>query len=93
MRPAVRRSFWCARISATARRENRILSRPTGRRWATEEVKRTKQKLGWPVEPPFFVPQEALARFRESVGRGEKAETEWNGEILRLCAKISRAGP
>ena len=43
-----------------------------------EEVKRTKQKLGWPAEPPFFVPQEALTCFRESVGRGERAEAEWN---------------
>jgi transketolase len=43
----------------------------------SEEVKRTKQKLGWPAEPLFLVPEEALARFRESIGRGEKAEAEW----------------
>jgi len=42
-----------------------------------EEVKRTKQKLGWPAEPPFFVPQEALTCFRESVSKGERAEAEW----------------
>ncbi|HJU61724.1 MAG TPA: transketolase, partial [Candidatus Binatia bacterium] len=42
-----------------------------------EEVKRTKQKLGWPAEPLFLVPEEARARFRESVSRGEKAEAEW----------------
>src|SRR5213592_2381901 len=30
-----------------------------------EEVKLTKQKLGWPAEPPFFIPDEALAHFRE----------------------------
>ena len=58
-----------------------------------EEVKRTKQKLGWPAEPPFFLPEEALARFRESIGKGEKAEAEWNREIFRLCEKISRPGP
>src|SRR5438132_4928062 len=29
-----------------------------------EEVKLTKQKLGWPAEPPFFIPDEALAHFR-----------------------------
>ncbi|HJU63004.1 MAG TPA: transketolase C-terminal domain-containing protein, partial [Candidatus Binatia bacterium] len=34
-------------------------------------------KLGWPAEPPFLVPPEALARFRESVSKGEKAEAEW----------------
>ena len=54
----------------------------------TEEVKRTKQKLGWPAEPPFLVPQEALARFRESVGR-EKSRGGMEPEILGLYAKIS----
>ena len=54
----------------------------------TEEVKRTKQKLGWPVEPPFFVPQEALARFRESVSRGEKAETEWKEKFSAYTQKF-----
>ena len=43
-----------------------------------EETKRTKERLGWPAEPPFFLPQEALARFRESIGKGEKAEAEWS---------------
>jgi transketolase len=54
----------------------------------TEEVKRTKQKLGWPVESPFFVPQEALARFRESVSRGEKAETEWKEKVSAYTQKF-----
>ena len=54
----------------------------------TEEVKRTKQKLGWPVESPFFVPQEALARFRESVSRGEKAETEWKEKFSAYTQKF-----
>ena len=54
----------------------------------TEEVKRTKQKLGWPAEPLFLVPQEALARFRESVGRGEKAEAEWNQRFSAYTQKF-----
>ncbi|HEY6368011.1 MAG TPA: transketolase [Candidatus Binatia bacterium] len=53
-----------------------------------EEVKRTKQKLGWPAEPPFLVPQEALARFRESVGRGEKTEAEWNQRFSAYAQKF-----
>ena len=43
-----------------------------------EEVKLTKKNLGWPGEPPFFIPDEALARFREALGKGERAEAEWN---------------
>ena len=43
-----------------------------------EEVKLTKKNLGWPAEPPFFIPDQALAHFREAVGKGERAEAEWN---------------
>ncbi|HYY25252.1 MAG TPA: transketolase, partial [Candidatus Udaeobacter sp.] len=42
-----------------------------------EETKLTKQKLGWPLDPPFYVPDEALARFREAVDKGQKTEAEW----------------
>jgi transketolase len=44
------------------------------------EVTLTKQKLGWPLEP-FHLPQEALARFREAVSQGQKAEAEWNEKL------------
>src|SRR5690606_38122351 len=30
----------------------------------SEDVKRTKKKLGWPVDPPFLVPEAALVHFR-----------------------------
>ncbi len=40
-------------------------------------VAKTKQRLGWPVGPAFFVPAPALARFREAVERGARAESEW----------------
>jgi len=39
-----------------------------------EEVRLTKENLGWPVEPPFLVPETALAHFREAVARGARAE-------------------
>jgi transketolase len=53
-----------------------------------EEVKRTKQKLGWPGEPTFLIPQEALARFRESVGRGEKADAEWREKFSAYAQRF-----
>jgi len=46
-----------------------------------EEVKLTKENLGWPVDPPFFIPDEALARFRESVAKGASAEKEWETRL------------
>jgi transketolase len=41
-------------------------------------VKLTKQKLGWPLEPDFFVPEDALAHFREAVQRGQQAQSAWS---------------
>ena len=46
-----------------------------------EEVRLTKEGLGWPVEPPFYIPEDALEHFREAVVRGSAAQAEWE---LRL---------
>jgi transketolase len=46
-----------------------------------EDVKKTKQKLGWPVEPDFLLPEPALAHMRETQARGAKAQQEWNGRL------------
>ena len=53
-----------------------------------EEVKRTKQNLGWPLEPPFLIPKEALACFRDSVGKGERAEADWNQRFSAYVRKF-----
>ena len=42
-----------------------------------EEVRLTKVALGWPVEPPFHIPQEALDHFREAITRGRTTQEEW----------------
>jgi transketolase len=47
-----------------------------------EEVKLTKQNLGWPLEPDFYIPEEALAHFRQAIGRGEKAEADWHTRLV-----------
>jgi transketolase len=41
-----------------------------------DEVRLTKQNLGWPTEPPFLIPEEALAHFREAVPRGAHDEAK-----------------
>jgi transketolase len=46
-----------------------------------EEVKQTKQNLGWPVEPKFHIPDEALAHFRKAIEQGERAEAEWQERL------------
>ncbi len=42
-----------------------------------EEVKLTKQNLGWPSLEPFHVPPEALAHWRRAQERGRRLEAEW----------------
>jgi len=46
-----------------------------------EEVRLTKQNLGWPAEPPFLIPQPALAHFRKAVERGAHDEAAWNERL------------
>ena len=46
-----------------------------------EEVKLTKQNLGWPLEPPFYIPEEALQHFREALPKGEKVQEDWRKRL------------
>jgi transketolase len=43
-----------------------------------EEIDGAKLKLGWPLEPKFYIPKDLLVHFREAVPRGAKFEEEWN---------------
>ena len=54
-----------------------------------DEVRATKRNLRWPEEPAFFIPEAALARFREAIERGERAQTAWN----RRLAEYAKAFP
>ncbi len=46
-----------------------------------EEVSLTKQNLGWPLEPKFYIPEEALEHFREAIDRGARADAEWQKRL------------
>ena len=48
-----------------------------GEALGVEEVRLTKEGLGWPLSPDFFIPDEALDHFREAVVRGKSAQAEW----------------
>jgi transketolase len=43
-----------------------------------EEARLTKKNLGWPLEPLFYIPSQALERFRQALPKGRQAEEEWN---------------
>ena len=46
-----------------------------------EDVRKTKQNLGWPVEPDFLVPEPALTHLRLAVERGQRAQSAWDGRM------------
>jgi transketolase len=54
-----------------------------------EEVRRTKEFFAWPQAPLFYIPDEALAAFRQAVGRGQAWEAEWRGQV----AAYTQASP
>ncbi|NMM11900.1 MAG: transketolase [Polaromonas sp.] len=43
-----------------------------------DEVRLTKERLGWPIEPAFLIPDAALAHMRLALSRGARLEAEWN---------------
>jgi transketolase len=48
-----------------------------------EAVRETKRHLGWPEDKQFYIPDEALAHFRDAVAHGEQLESEWRALVGR----------
>ncbi len=48
-----------------------------------EEVRLTKEALGWPPDAHFLIPDEALAVFRQAVEHGRQAEAQWRKTFER----------
>jgi transketolase len=44
----------------------------------SEDVRKTKQRLGWPPDEPFLIPAAVLTQLRGAVKRGEHDEAAWN---------------
>jgi transketolase len=42
-----------------------------------EEVRRTKEIMGWPAEPAFHLPDDALAHWRAALERGAALQANW----------------
>ncbi len=42
-----------------------------------DEVRRVKERVGWPVDRTFFVPEGAQRHFRRAVERGRALEADW----------------
>ncbi|HEV2428946.1 MAG TPA: transketolase [Thermoplasmata archaeon] len=48
-----------------------------GEALGADGVRRTKEKLGWPIEPDFLVPPDVRAHFAAIGARGATAASEW----------------
>ncbi|MEE9154439.1 MAG: transketolase [candidate division NC10 bacterium] len=48
-----------------------------------EEVRLTKERYGWPLEPKFRIPEEVRVRFREHASKGAAREAEWRKTFTR----------
>ncbi len=57
-----------------------------------EAVRETKRHLGWPEDKQFYVPDEALAHFREAISHGAQQETEWRALLDDYKQKHAESG-
>jgi transketolase len=50
------------------------------------ELEGAKKALGWPTEPRFLIPDEALTHMRAAVEAGQEAEAEWQARFEAYAA-------
>jgi transketolase len=53
-----------------------------------EEVRRTKEIMGWPQEPNFYVPEDALLHWRGAIPRGYELESSWRRRFEDYAAEF-----
>jgi transketolase len=46
-----------------------------------EEVRLTKQNLGWPPSPPFLIPTEVSQHFQRALAKASAMEAAWNAQF------------
>jgi len=42
-----------------------------------DEVRRTKENLGWPTDSSFYIPEDVLANYRQALTKGAEAQKAW----------------
>lgn len=57
-----------------------------------DDVRKTKQTLGWPTEPDFLIPDEALAHFRLAVARGADHEAAFDQRLRAYVQAFPELG-
>ncbi len=61
-------------------------SKAHGEPLGADEIRLTKEKLGWPADAQFLVPDEVRALFTAAAARGAKAEAGWNARLAAYRA-------
>jgi transketolase len=51
-----------------------------------DNVLKTKERLGWPLEPTFYVPDDVLAWYRELGAKGAEKQAQWQSTYDRWKA-------
>lgn len=64
-------------------------SKAHGEALGVEDVKKTKENLGWPADKTFWVPEDAAKHWLQAVDKGAEEEQEWTN----LLAKYEQAHP
>jgi transketolase len=54
-----------------------------------DATRATKQKLGWPLEPPFLVPDDVREYFRQGAARGAQRSAEWRSLFDRYRSQYA----
>lgn len=57
-----------------------------------DEIKLTKDALGWPYEEPFFIPDDVKEEMRKAVEKGAKSEEIWNQRLEEYQKKYPADG-
>jgi transketolase len=62
-------------------------SKAHGEPLGVDEVRLTKEALGWPTEPSFYVPGEVYEHMQQARETGQQRQQEWNGLLERYKAE------
>ncbi|MFA5181045.1 MAG: transketolase [Syntrophales bacterium] len=46
-----------------------------------EELSAAKERLGWPLEPSFYIPEDVLSHYRQSLETGKAREEAWQSDF------------
>jgi transketolase len=57
-----------------------------------DAVRETKRHLGWPEDKQFYVPDEALAHFREAAEHGAQEEADWRALVEKFAQEHADVG-